>query len=94
MNKSIGHDTMALACVDGGLDFEEAEGAGQHVAGEEEDERFGVAHATLHALHSEIGRLHVQPRQPSQVLNHLRQAHRLTVSLHLHVRDEHVRVRV
>ena len=59
---------MALACVDGGLDFEEAEGAGQHVAGEEEDERLGVAHATLHALRREIGRLHVQPRQPAQVL--------------------------
>ena len=81
---------MALACVDRGNDFQEAEGAGQHVAGEEEDERLGVAHAVLHALSREIGRLHVEPRQPAQVLDHLRQPCRLAVSLGLHMRDEHV----
>lgn len=32
------HVTMAPACVDGGNDFEEAEGPGQHVAGEEKNE--------------------------------------------------------
>ena len=63
---------MTPACVDGGSNFEETERAGQHVAGEEEDERLRVAYAALHALNREIGRLHVQPRQPAQVLDHLR----------------------
>ena len=81
---------MALACVDRGNDFQEAEGAGQHVAGEEEDERLGVAHAVLHALSREIGRLHVEPRQSTKELDHLRQPGGLATRLHLHVRDENM----